>query len=176
MKKQLIIIFISVFINNTLYAENSAFFDLNIGYTKEDIQVYRIGYIKGFKNDIKSYDNGTLTGYYEASLNYWYNGDKNLHNSIYAIALSPVFVYLFNNKLKSYNPYVEAGIGATLLSETKIKNKNMSSSFQFEDRIGLGLKSDTHTIYFRFMHYSNGGLKEPNPGINILSLGVIVYF
>ncbi|MOA43698.1 Lipid A deacylase PagL precursor [compost metagenome] len=47
----------------------------------------------------------------------------------------------------------------------------LGSSFNFEDRLGVGLKlSDTRKLGLRALHYSNGGLQSPNEGVESYSL------
>jgi hypothetical protein len=67
--------------------------------------------------------------------------------------------------------YVEAGIGAYLLSHT-INNDNdrLPSSFQFGSHIGAGLRlgeSGQTKLGVGFQHLSNAGIKQPNGGINL---------
>ena len=58
-----------------------------------------------------------------------------------------------------------------VVSLNKIDNKDLSTRFQFEDRIGIGLKNRNLNFYLRFMHYSNAGIKEPNDGLNSTMVG-----
>ena len=43
----------------------------------------------------------------------------------------------------------------------------MSTLYQFEDRIGLGVKMEHVDVSFRYMHYSNGSIVQPNDGMDI---------
>jgi lipid A 3-O-deacylase len=71
-------------------------------------------------------------------------------------------------------PFVEAGVGIRLLSHTRISDRfTVSSAFQFADMVGVGAQFGERQQYqvgFRFQHVSNGGIKEPNPGINFEQL------
>ena len=61
---------------------------------------------------------------------------------------------------------LEAGIGVAAFEHTEIENNDLGSSFQFEDRLGAGLRfAGGHEIGIRAIHYSNAGLKNPNNGI-----------
>jgi len=67
--------------------------------------------------------------------------------------------------------YVEAGIGLTVFSHTDFAGKNLSSAFQFGDHIGVGMHVSPHSrLSLRYSHFSNAGIKRPNPGLNILQL------
>jgi len=140
----------------------------NYGQSKDNIDIYRVGLQKDF--DAKWGENsvGYLSGYYECSLNYWkWKSDEN-----FGIALSPVFAYYF--KAGDFRPYIEAGIGGSYWTKTKIKYRNIGSHLHFEDRIGVGIRYKNIDLNFKYLHYSNAGLKQPNNGIDIL-IGAISY-
>jgi hypothetical protein len=49
----------------------------------------------------------------------------------------------------------------------------LGTAFQFADMAGVGMQFGSHQQYqagYRFQHISNGGIKEPNPGINFHQL------
>ena len=72
-------------------------------------------------------------------------------------------------------PFVEAAIGAHLLSTTHIDNRRMSTAFQFGEQLALGVRVRGRVpmaISLRAEHVSNGGIKEPNPGVTFLGLRV----
>lgn len=62
--------------------------------------------------------------------------------------------------------YAEGGIGASFFSRTQFGNRNISTSFQFQDHLGVGflLTRDT-SVGLRYTHYSNADIKRPNPGL-----------
>lgn len=67
--------------------------------------------------------------------------------------------------------YLEVGVGPTVFSRTRFAGKNISSAFQFGDHIGIGAHiSDASSVSLRYSHFSNAGIKEPNPGLNVLQL------
>ena len=140
------------------------------GHTEFD--VYRLGVQQEFSRVFWAGERSRLSGYWEASLNYWNaSGDD-----VIAAALSPVFVLSFGEDDGRYHPYIEAGIGVALLSDDTIAGRQLSTSFQFEDRIGFGLRSDRFDIHYRYMHYSNGGIEKPNNGIDAHIVGVAFSF
>jgi lipid A 3-O-deacylase len=101
-------------------------------------------------------------------MNYWdASGDE-----VFAVALSPVFVLSFGGDDSGYHPYIEGGIGAALLSDHAIAGRQLSTTFQFEDRIGFGVRSDRFDFHYRYMHYSNGGIEKPNNGIDAHLIGM----
>ncbi len=70
----------------------------------------------------------------------------------------------------SSGPFAEIGAGAHLLTRAHISDtKVFSSAFQFGDRVAVGYRFGDaldSELAVRFQHYSNAGIKEPNPGIN----------
>ena len=153
---------------SSLSAEGEAVKSVTVGYgqSKDNIDIYRIGLKRDFQSKWFDSDFGNLGGYYEWSANYWKarNGECNVGASF-----SPVFVYEINSPYE-YRPYLEAGIGISLFSKTVIEDRDLSSSFLFEDRIGIGIKREPFDIGFRYMHYSNANIIEPNGGIDIFFL------
>jgi lipid A 3-O-deacylase len=116
---------------------------------------------------------GELDVYWEASVNFWEFGQDNQHETNYAIALSPVFSKQFDSLYGKYPLKWEFGIGVSLITDTRFAGKNIGSHYQFEDRLGLILEFGEQlakSIAVRYMHYSNGGLNDDNPGLDFLSL------
>lgn len=144
---------------------------VDIGESKDEIGIYRIAYRIDFDNVLYHKNDISLNGYYETSLNYW-NGKQ---DDIYGIAFSPVLLLTLCNSCE-YKPYIELGSGPSLISDTKIDSRNMSSIFQFENRIGFGVESRNFNFYVRYMHYSNAGIKQPNQGIDIFLAGVAIKY
>jgi lipid A 3-O-deacylase len=142
----------------------------DIGRANGNIDGYRLGLQKEFSSWL--HDHGIpLSGYIEGSLNYWEgSGDES-----YAIAVSPVFVLPLCDDC-SYAPYVEAGIGIAFISEQEIDGRDLSSDFQFENRVGLGIKTKEIDFHIRYMHYSNGSTSQPNDGLDFFLAGMAFKF
>jgi lipid A 3-O-deacylase len=88
--------------------------------------------------------------------------------SNHSLSFSPVFVYEFAGE--RFKPYIEAGIGIAAFSSTELEDNDLGSSFQFEDRIGFGVRFAGQEVGLRALHYSNAGLKQPNDGVESYSL------
>jgi lipid A 3-O-deacylase len=69
---------------------------------------------------------------------------------------------------------LEAGIGANLLSSAWIGPKGMATAYQFGDLLGVVHRfgNTPWSAGARFTHYSNAGIKHPNPGQNFFQLRV----
>lgn len=136
-----------------------------VGRTEKSTSTLRIGLQKNFQSRWFQSDVGVLTGYWDAGYTYW-EGDKESNN--HSLSVSPVFVYEFNGE--RVKPYLEAGIGVAAFRHTRIENRNLSTSVQFEDRFGVGLRLRNQTLGVRAIHYSNAGIKKPNNGIEMYSI------
>lgn len=136
-----------------------------VGRTEKSTSTLRVGLQKDFQSRWWQSDVGALTGYWDAGYTFW-KGDKGSDN--HSVSVSPVVVYEFNADV--FKPYIEAGIGVSLFENTRIENRRLGSSFQFEDRLGVGVRFYNQALGLRAMHYSNGGLKSPNDGIEVYSL------
>jgi lipid A 3-O-deacylase len=116
--------------------------------------------------------NGThVAAYWDASLARW-RGDahrnvKGQHQDITSIGLTPVF-RLRADDLKGW--FVEGGIGVHLLSELYNNGpRELSTAFQFGDHIGAGYVFENGwEATAKFQHFSNGGIKRPNDGVNFV--------
>lgn len=116
--------------------------------------------------------------YFESSVNFWEYGEQNSHDTNVVLALSPVVWYPVTT-VANKPLFVEFGIGISLLSDTNFAGKDVSTHYQFEDRLGLVYPLDdehSHLVALRYFHYSNAGFKKPNPGLDFLSLSYLHYF
>jgi len=132
-----------------------------VGQTGESTMTYRLGAQFDFNRSWFQTSVGRLTGYWDAGYTYW-EGDETSSN--HSVSLAPVFVYEFTGD--AVKPYLELGIGVAAFENTKVEDKDLGSSFQFEDRFGAGLRfAGGHEVGIRAIHYSNAGIKNPNDGI-----------
>ncbi|QGZ30110.1 acyloxyacyl hydrolase [Stutzerimonas stutzeri] len=132
-----------------------------VGQTGESTMTYRLGAQLDFNRVWFQTSVGRLTGYWDAGYTYW-EGDETSSN--HSLSLAPVFVYEFAGD--SVKPYLEAGIGIAAFENTEVENNDLGSSFQFEDRFGVGLRfAGGQEVGLRAIHYSNAGIKSPNDGI-----------
>lgn len=123
-----------------------------------------------FSETLRSYGvQGTVS--FEMSANFWQYGPQNNidHNAV--LALSPVLTYPLG-MLAGAEVAAEFGIGLSLLDDTTFAGKNVSTHYQFEDRLGVLVRlSAQDAVTLRYLHYSNAGFKKPNPGLDFISLG-----
>lgn len=136
-----------------------------VGQSGDSNMVYRLGMQWDWDRSWMQSDMGRLTGYWDLGYTYW-DGDETSSN--HSLSFTPVFVYEFAGQ--SVRPYIEAGIGVAAFSSTDLEDNDLGSSFQFEDRIGVGLRFSGQEIGLRAVHYSNAGLKNPNDGAEAYTL------
>nr|WP_321398510.1 acyloxyacyl hydrolase [uncultured Desulfobacter sp.] len=144
---------------------------LGYGESSDDIDIYRAGLLKQWGVTWFDSNAGHVDGYFELSYNRWEHGGDEVN----AVALSPVFQYVFHVKSDFWYPYIEGGIGVAYLDDYTINNRDLSSNLVFEDRIGAGVRIKNLDLSFRYMHYSNAGFEEPNDGIDIL-IGTLSWY
>lgn len=144
---------------------------LGYGQSTDGIDIYRAGLLKQWNVKWLENKTGYVRGYFELSYNRWEKGADEVN----AVALSPVFQYVFHAGNATWYPYIEAGIGVACLDDYTINGRDLSSNFQFENRVGAGIRIKNIGISFRYMHYSNASLEEPNDGIDIL-VGTLAWY
>lgn len=138
---------------------------LAAGVTRESTEVVRLGLQQDFGRSWWQSSSGQLTGYWDGGYTYWF-GDKSASN--HSLSFAPVFVYEFTGE--NVRPYIEAGIGVALFESTEHESHDLSTSFQFEDRLGFGLRFAGQEVGLRAIHYSNAGIKNPNDGAETYTL------
>ncbi|MDQ2989376.1 MAG: acyloxyacyl hydrolase, partial [Pseudomonadota bacterium] len=110
----------------------------------------------------------------ELSLGYWRGrSDSHVNDSLIDLALIPALRF-HPYGAEAQGPFVEGGIGVHLLSHTRIHDdRRFGSAFQFGDMVGVGWQfgaGGRYELGLRLHHVSNGGIKEPNQGLNFLQL------
>ena len=91
------------------------------------------------------------------------DGDDNA-----ALTLTPALRWTFAGER---GVFAEAGIGAGVFLNTRLESRNLSTAFQFEDRLAVGLPLGSGELSASLIHYSNAGIKRPNDGFETLSIG-----
>jgi hypothetical protein len=136
------------------------------------IKMVHIGVTKDWPSNWSWFNsNGThLTGYWDAGIGFWqgdrYNNVQGDKQNIVDLGFTPVFRF---EKTSKRGFYAEGGIGAHLLSKTYNNNDDhLSTAFQFGDHAGVGYVFDNKwEVGAKYQHYSNGGIKKPNSGVDV---------
>ncbi|CAE6689396.1 acyloxyacyl hydrolase [Paraburkholderia haematera] len=108
----------------------------------------------------------------EAHVAWWHTNEGDVHENIGEFGVTPIIRFIKGSG--AIRPYIEAGAGIRLLSSPTISSDyTVSTAFQFASMAGIGVQFGNLQQYqagYRFQHISNGGIKEPNPGINFHQL------
>jgi len=116
-------------------------------------------------------------GFWDVGAGYWQRDAYPGQNSdLFEIGVTPVF-RVQRNDLKGL--YLEAGIGAHFLSHSSLGDKQLSTSFQFGDHLGVGYRfgdKQAFDLGYVYQHYSNAGIKKPNDGINFHEIRLQYHF
>ncbi|WP_437884090.1 acyloxyacyl hydrolase [Pseudomonas sp. LRF_L74] len=131
-----------------------------VGQSSESTMIYRLGAQWNWDQRWWESDTGHLSGYWDLGYTYW-DGDKSASN--HTLSFAPVFVYEFAGQ--RVKPYIEAGIGVAGFANTEVEGNKLGSAFQFEDRLGVGLRFSGQEVGLRAIHYSNAGISNPNDGV-----------
>lgn len=119
-----------------------------------------------------------IGGYWDFTLTQWraqnHQDSADTHQNLVSAGITPVFRFQHDSKI---GVYTEAGIGLHLLSDAYNNNGHtLSGNVQFGSHIGMGyVFKNNMDVSFKFQHFSNGGIKQPNGGVNfsILKIGYI---
>ena len=137
-----------------------------------ETDVYRIGLQNNWEHTWFNGGAWYVGGYWDLELAYMDSDISNSKNSdLFDLSLTPVFRLQRDTALSSgISPYTEAGIGAHLLTDTRLGRQQYSTAFQFGSVIGLGIGFGNRGQYqlgYRYQHISNAGIKTPNDGLNL---------
>lgn len=76
--------------------------------------------------------------------------------------------------------FFEAGLGGTMMNDRyQSPDRSFSTRFQFTEQLGVGRNFGTrgeHELSLRIQHFSNGGIKKPNPGENFYMVRYLYRF
>jgi len=119
-------------------------------------------------------------GYWDLSIGYW-NDNENLktNSGLWELSATPVF-RLERTAPGRAVPYIEAGVGAHLLSQTsEAPDRRFSTAFQFGSHVGGGVRFGPRRAFdvaAHFQHISNANIQLPNNGVNCVQLRVAYWF
>ncbi len=141
------------------------------GATGDD-DIERIGAAVGWDWGVKWLQTGDwfIGGYWETSFSFW-DGEEGRTNtdSLFEFGVAPVFRLQTEQTYLGLSPYAEIGIGAHVMSEDEIQDKDFSILFAFGSHGGVGARFGPKRQFelgYRYQHLSNASIGESNPGIN----------
>lgn len=147
-------------------------FSLEVGYG-DSTRMVRAGLQSNWNKQWWKSNGTHLGGYWDFSLAHWH-GTRHRDipgrsQNLAVLGITPVFRFQ-RDSLKGF--YIEAGIGANLFSERYDNDgKRLSTTFQFGDHIGLGyVFANNLDLGLKIQHFSNAGIKKPNPGVDFATV------
>jgi lipid A 3-O-deacylase len=118
--------------------------------------------------------NARFTGYWEASLSQWSYPAADVRRTAGLLQLGLIPVFRWRPEQGASPWFVEAGIGATLTTVAyQTDRKRFSTRFNFGDHLAVGRSfglTRAHELSLRLEHFSNAGIKQPNPGESFVQL------
>lgn len=142
-------------------------------------QMVRVGVQKDWNVDWFSSNGTHLNGYWDASVGAWranhYQNRAGATQNLADVGIDPVFRFERTDK-KGF--YAEGGIGFHYLSKLYDNDDyRLSTHFQFGDHIGVGYVFDNKwEVAAKIEHFSNGGYKKPNTGVNFAVVKLAYHF
>lgn len=170
------LVFVCVLATSAVHAAPSAFNNIYMQYgnteSRSNTEAYTLGVTTPWEWS-RSFMGMKVTGYWD--LYSTRMGAKNPVEGDYKTWLVGVTPTLRVRMDEGRSPwFVESGIGVSY-SDVLYRNqaKEFSSRFNFADHMGIGVsfgQQRSHEVVVRLQHYSNGGIKKPNPGENYIQL------
>jgi lipid A 3-O-deacylase len=121
----------------------------------------------------RDYSIGRMTGYWEGSFGRW-NSDGLQSGDAWVTQLGITPVLRLHPHAWGGGWFVEMGIGANLLLPVyQSRSKRFSTTFNFGDHLAIGRRfgqNDRHEVALRIQHFSNAGIREPNPGEDFVQI------
>lgn len=155
---------------------DSAAFELGAA---DKVQMVRISIQSDWSADWFTSNTTHLSGYWDLGVAQWrgdaYQNKPDKHQNITVATVTPVLRFERTDK-KGW--FCEAGIGVNLLSELYNNNGDqLSTHFQFSEHLGVGyIFENRWELGAKIQHHSNGGIDEPNDGVNWLLMKVAYHF
>jgi opacity protein-like surface antigen len=147
-----------------------------------DIPVARVGLRWDWAARPFSAGGWYLGGYLDLAAGYWRNeSDARIRtsNDLVEASLTPTLRWQPEGN-PGFHPFIDAGVGLHALSGDSITTlRDLSGHLLFGSVLGVGLRlgaKGEYEIGYRVQHLSNGGLRQPNSGINLQSLRLHYHF
>ena len=110
----------------------------------------------------------------ETGLSVWHGraGGGGVRGTLWGVEVMPLLRWTFAGSAAA-QPFVDFGVGPRLWTGTSIApGHRFGTAFEFGTIVGAGVRHGDYDFFVRFEHTSNGGIKQPNPGINFVQIGL----
>jgi lipid A 3-O-deacylase len=143
------------------------------GFGESNTNAYVVGALWDWRWS-RDYSFGRVTGYSDASFGRWSTDAQGVKGSTWATQVGITPVVRLQPAFLAPAWFVELGIGANvILPIYRNEEKRFSTEFNFGDHLGVGYQFGEmrhQELMIRVQHFSNGGIKHPNPGENFVQL------
>jgi hypothetical protein len=143
------------------------------GFGENNTNAYVIGAVWNWQWQ-KQYGVGTVTGFSEASFGRWATDSGGVKGSAWATQIGLTPVIRLRPAAFEQPWFIEIGVGANvILPIYRSEEKRFSTEFNFGDHLSVGRQfgaGNRQEWAVRIQHFSNAGIKHPNPGENFLQL------
>ena len=118
--------------------------------------------------------------YVEGVIGEWFSHhrDQGQRADFTQFTVAPVVRYQFGGAFRAI--FVEAGVGLSAIAPRfEDHGRNFSTIFNFDDHASIGFRHGEHDeneFSVRVEHFSNGGIRNPNPGQNFVQLRYARHF
>jgi lipid A 3-O-deacylase len=123
---------------------------------------------------------GEVTGYWELSVSGWSYPSMDGRQQAWLGQLGVVPTFRYMPLFGRSDWFAEIGVGAAATTRLYQTNqKRFSTRFNFADHIAVGLRfgaAREHELALRLRHFSNAGIKQPNPGENFVEVRYVHRF
>ena len=117
---------------------------------------------------------GIVSGYFEAALSGWNYPNLQERETTWLGQVGAIPVLRYRPGGQGSPWFVEAGVGLTFTTTVyDTQSKRFSTRFNVGDHVALGTNfgdDRQHELALRVEHYSNAGIKEPNPGLDFVEI------
>lgn len=128
----------------------------------------------------QSVQGGAVSFYWDLFLSQWraLTFDRSGHHNYSQLGALAGWRYRFDHGASPW--FVEAGLGVTMMNDRyQTPDRSFSTRFQFTEQLGIGrsfgIKGE-HELSLRLQHFSNAGIRKPNPGENFVRLRYLYRF
>jgi len=147
-----------------------------------DVQVVRLGARRNWTAQPIPTGRWQLGGHWDLSAGLWHNQSDpriRMSNEVVELSLTPTLRWQ-SGVPGAVMPFIDAGLGVHLVSDDTITTlRDLSGHVLFGSVLGAGIRVGARGEYeigYRVQHLSNGGIRQPNNGINLQSIRLHYHF
>ncbi|MGE0080348.1 MAG: acyloxyacyl hydrolase [Thiohalomonadaceae bacterium] len=142
---------------------------VSVGDGLGNVEMLRVSLLARQRDHAPDHAGWNLRIHWEFGLACWRAHDSSTGvDEIYNANVTPVLRFSPTGR-RGARPYAEFGLGFHVLSDDRIEDRTLSSTYHFGSHVGVGLVTGGDRRFdlgVRYQHLSNASLETPNPGID----------